>query len=72
MTNKNNTITVTNAQMNTVAANSAAANTSPSVLVGNLIDDRFGGGSLGADAGAAIDAIQTHVDSLVADLKPKK
>jgi hypothetical protein len=72
MANKNNTIALTNDQMDTLAANSAAANTTPSTLVGNLIDDRFAGCSLGANAGVTVDTIQTQVDQLVADLKSKK
>jgi hypothetical protein len=72
MSSKDNSVKLDKNQVSTLQRNSAAAGTTPSAMVGRMIDDKFGGRSVGKQSGTSIKEVQKQVDSLEKLLKSKK
>ena len=51
--------------------NSAALGSTPSAMVGRLLDDKFGGMLVGSRGGTSPRAIQQHIETLESMLRPK-
>jgi hypothetical protein len=67
-----NNVEVNQSRMGTLQKNSAAAGATPSAMIGRMIDDKFGGHSVGKQGGASVKELQKHVDGLERILKATK
>lgn len=66
-----NTIQLSTQQLEELYKNSAAAGTTPSAVVGRLLDDEFGGLKLNAPDTLSLESLRTHLQNLEAILRAR-